>query len=130
MATPQENLEYFEQFAHLFRGKDIRVSKTLVDQPVYTEVYKIEEVTPDRAMEWIATAWQRYKSGRNFYPTELSKIRRYAEMMRTGEWRWTPDQDAICIKDGLVVDGRHRLHAILLSGKTVKCTVDYKTKKE
>jgi hypothetical protein len=96
----------------------------------YTETYEIMEVTPDQAMEWIAAAWQHYKSGRNFYPTQIEKIRRYASEMRSGEWQWRADGEAICLKDGVIAEGRHRLHAILLSGKTVKCTVKHKNLKK
>ena len=80
-------------------------------------------VTPDLAMEWIAFAWTKYGNGRNFYPTDLAKIRQYAEDMEDGRWKWSEDQPAIHLHDGLVADGRHRLHAILLSHKSVKCNV-------
>lgn len=92
----------------------------------YSESISTVDVTPDMAMEWIAAAWAKYPNGRNFYPTQLSKIRQYAESMATGQWEWTPEQPPVVIQDGLVVDGRHRLHAILLSHQTVKCNLKTK----
>lgn len=87
---------------------------------------EVVDVTPDQAMEWIAFAWTKYGSGRNFYPTDLAKIRRYAAQMTSGEWKWSLDQEAINLDDGLITNGRHRLHAILLAHETVPCTVVHK----
>jgi len=96
----------------------------------YHEVTSVEEITPLKAMELIAACWERYESGRNFYPTKIEKIKRYAEAMQNGEWEYRPDGDPICITDGLVTGGRHRLHAVLLSNKTIKANVKRKTTKE
>jgi hypothetical protein len=89
-----------------------------------------EDVTPQRAMELIAGCWEQYSNGRNFYPTKLDKIMRYARAMESGQWVYDPESDPICITDGLVTGGRHRLHAVLLSHHTIKANVQYKTKKE
>jgi hypothetical protein len=92
--------------------------------PEYITTYSTEEVTPDLAMEWIAASWG--KNGRNFVPTQIDKIRKYAELMRAGEWVFEPERDAIVFKNGVVCDGRHRLHAVLLSGCTIKCVIKRK----
>lgn len=86
------------------------------------------DVTPRLAMTWIAFAWTKYGNGRNFYPTQLDKIESYAEDMLDGRWQWSPTQDSINLDDGLVTNGRHRLHAILLSGRTIKCNVVFRDK--
>jgi hypothetical protein len=104
----------------------IRLPGPLVE---YDEVTTVEEITPLVAMELIAACWERYQSGRNFYPTKIEKIKRYAEDMLEGRWEYRPDGDPIVLKDGLVCGGRHRLHAILLSGKSIKTNVKRKTTK-
>ena len=96
----------------------------------YAERNAAEDITPRRAMELIAACWERYENGRNFYPTKLSKILTYAEHMTNGTWEWRETSDPICITDGLVTGGRHRLHAILLSNTTHKFNVRYRTIKD
>lgn len=96
----------------------------------YTEESSAEEVSPETAMEWIAATWERYQSGRNFYPTKLEKIKRYAEAMRNGEWEYRADGDPITLTDGIITGGRHRLHAVLLSGQTIRANISRKTTKE
>jgi hypothetical protein len=97
----------------------------------YDEETRVEEITPLRAMELIAACWERYENGRNFYPTKIDKIKRYADEMLAGTWEYRPDGDPIVVTDGLITGGRHRLHAVLLSNKTIKANVKYKqTKKE
>jgi hypothetical protein len=105
----------------------IRLPGPLVE---YNEVDTVEEITPLVAMELIAACWEQYQSGRNFYPTKIEKIKRYAEDMLEGRWEYRSDGDPIVIKDGLVCGGRHRLHAVLLSGKSIKANVKRKTQKD
>jgi hypothetical protein len=96
----------------------------------YDEVDSVENITPRVAMELIAACWERYENGRNFYPTKLYKIVGYADAMAQGNWQWREDSDPICITDGLVTGGRHRLHAVLLSSTTQRFNVKRKTTKE
>jgi hypothetical protein len=96
----------------------------------YTATKEVMEVTPLQAMTWIAETWQRYPNGRNFYPTKIEKIKRYAEDMRSGKWEYRPDGDPIVVTDGMITGGRHRLHAILLSGQTIKANILTKTRKD
>ena len=90
----------------------------------------VEDITPQRAMELIAACWEQYSNGRNFYPTRLDKIVRYARAMESGQWVYDATGDPISVTDGLVTGGRHRLHAILLSHHTIRANVQYKTTKE
>ena len=100
------------------------------DSPQYDEYTSHEDITPLKAMEWLVATWQRYPNGRNFYPTRLEKIVRYAEEMRQGEWEYREDSDPIVLTDGMVTGGRHRLHAILLSGQTIHSNVKIKELKD
>ena len=83
----------------------------------FDEWESIEEVTPDTAMAWIAASWG--KNGRQFYPTQLEKIQRYAKLMRENKWEHDIQHSRIELKDGVVTGGKHRLHAVLLSGKSI-----------
>jgi hypothetical protein len=96
----------------------------------YDESTSVEEITPLVAMELIAACWERYQSGRNFYPTKIEKIKRYAEEMQAGTWEYRPEGDPITLTDGLITGGRHRLHAVLLSNTTQKFNVKRKITKE
>jgi hypothetical protein len=98
--------------------------------PGYLETDSVEEITPLQAMTWIAATWAKYPDARNFYPTKLEKIISYAREMEQGAWEFRPEGDPICITDGIVTGGRHRLHAILLSHRTIKSNIKYKTTKE
>lgn len=93
----------------------------------YTEETSVEEVTPLQAMTWIANCWEHYSNGRNFYPTKLDKIIRYAKAMEAGEWVFKEDSDPITLTDGMITGGRHRLHAILLSHRPIVAKVKRKT---
>jgi hypothetical protein len=48
-----------------------------------------------------------------------SRVAQYAKDMMIGRWQATPTAGIAIGVDGLVIDGRHRLHAIVKSGKTV-----------
>jgi hypothetical protein len=95
----------------------------------YDESTQVEEITPLKAMELIVACWERYENGRNFYPTKLEKIMRYATDMNEGRWEYRSEGDPISITDGLVTGGRHRLHAVLLSNTTQRFNVKRKVSK-
>lgn len=117
--------ELVERFAS--PGRRIWFAKTADEMPPPpVETVEVIDVTPEMAMEWIAFAWTKYGSGRNFYPTELDKIKRYAKLMEGGKWEL--GEGTITLDDGLITDGRHRCHAILLSHCTVKCTIVRRTR--
>lgn len=52
-------------------------------------------------------------------PIRKSKVAEYADDMLKGNWRYTGDSIKIS-RDGELLDGQHRLKAILISGKTVE----------
>lgn len=92
----------------------------------FDEEWRMEQVTPDKAIGWIASAWGH--NGRNFYPTKVEKIRQYADLMRKGEWKFHPSA-RIEILDGKLAGGKHRCHAVLLSGVTIQSFVFYKNRR-
>ncbi|MCI0565370.1 MAG: hypothetical protein MN733_43450 [Nitrososphaera sp.] len=96
----------------------------------YDERTERELVTPMRAMQLIAATWDRYPDARNFYPTKIEKIVKYGQDMEAGKWEYRPDGDPIVITDGIVTGGRHRLHAVLLSHKSIESNIKYKNTKE
>ena len=58
-----------------------------------------------------------------------SKVRQYASDMRAG--RWTHSADMICFSpDGLLLNGQHRLHAVVVSGCTITFAVQRNTPHE
>lgn len=99
-------------------------------RPEFTEEIVTEDVTPERAMRWIAATWVKYQNGRNFYPTQIDKIIDYAHLMERDMWTCDPADDPIDITNGTITGGRHRLHALLLSHTTQIFRVRYRTTKE
>lgn len=52
----------------------------------------------------------------------MKRVEEYADEMSGGHWRYTHQGIAID-KNGVIVDGQHRLHAIILSGSTIDINV-------
>jgi hypothetical protein len=73
------------------------------------------EIAPSVAQ----TLLSRNRNNRNI---RRNAIIRYAEMMTAGEWLLTGDAVRVC-SDGDLIDGQHRLHAVVESGKTVEMIV-------
>lgn len=90
---------------------------------MYEDQCEARDVGPDQAMAWLAATWAKYENGRNFYPTKLEKIQKYALLMQRDMWTYDPAGASIDITDGIVTGGRHRLHAILLSHTTQRFNV-------
>lgn len=68
-------------------------------------------ITPDTARHWLASNHVNRKL-RQF------KVAQYARDIEAG--RWTLNADAICFSpDGMLLNGQHRLNAIIRSGRTV-----------
>lgn len=74
-------------------------------------VYVWQEITPDDAAEWLA------KNAIN-RPVRRSAVIQYAADMAAGDWR---EADAPITRraDGVLLDGQHRLSAIIASGVTI-----------
>lgn len=75
--------------------------------------HKVEvvEVTPELAAEWLKKNTDNYRS------LKSAKSRRYARDMKNGRWRNTGDPIRFG-EDGTLVDGQHRLQALIEAGKT------------
>lgn len=77
--------------------------------------YRLVDVTPDLAEKWL---------GQNTHNRHLrdQAILAYARDMEAGNW--TENGEALKFaKDGTLLDGQHRLHALVLSGMTIKMLV-------
>lgn len=77
---------------------------------------KLESVTPERAQELLA------KNVANNRAIVASRVEMYAEMMRDGTFLPTPEGIMVDV-EGRLIDGQHRLSAVILSGRTVKMHV-------
>jgi hypothetical protein len=80
-------------------------------------------VTPAMANEWISQNNTNYR-----FPNEKT-IDGLARAMSAGEWKLTP-QGISLDPDGLVIDGQHRLMAIIKSGVSVQMFVAFNVPKE
>lgn len=79
-------------------------------------------VTPDMAERWLKTNTVN-RSVRE------AKVRQYASDMIAG--RWTHSADMICFSpDGLLLNGQHRLHAVVRSGCTITFAIQRNTPHE
>lgn len=77
---------------------------------------EIMTVTPATAKAWLEATTFRNRN------ITRAAVKRYANDMRTG--RWELNGESIVIDDnGNVVDGQHRLHAIIESGVSIKTVV-------
>ena len=87
-----------------------------------TNNIKITNVTPELAEQWLA---------KNTHNRNLRKpvVNAYASDMANGDWSWNGEAVKFA-KDGTLVDGQHRLSAIVQSGVTVKMLVIRGVEKE
>ena len=76
---------------------------------------QIMTVTPDLAEQWL-------KANTSNRKPRKDAIRRYARDMAAGRWLFNP-QPVSFGTDGTIIDGQHRLMAIVSSGATVTLTV-------
>ena len=77
---------------------------------------KLEQITPDVAKTWLEKNTGNY---RNLNP---QRIVRYASEMFNGNWDFNGETIKFD-RSGKLVDGQHRLHAIVRSGATVPALV-------
>jgi hypothetical protein len=79
-----------------------------------TNVYEVS-VTPETASNWL-------EGQAATRPLSQRKIQRLAAQMKSGNWTATPC--AVWVnEDGRILDGIHRLYAVVLSGQTVPMCV-------
>lgn len=74
----------------------------------------IENVTPATAEQWLA------RNTRN-RPIRLSHVNFLSAEMTAG--RWKVNGDTICFSKDALIDGQHRLHAVIASGKSITTVV-------
>lgn len=78
---------------------------------------KILNITPDDARKYLANMV-------NNRPLSLLSVKTYAAEMTAGRWAVT-GQGVIFDEKGRLLDGQHRLHAVIKSGKTIPITATY-----
>ena len=84
-------------------------------------VAKATLITPSLAQNMLETSARTGFMNRNI---SQQTVRIYAEQMKRGEWILS--NDMICIdNEGAVINGQHRLHAVILSGCSVLIFVFY-----
>lgn len=85
---------------------------------------RIEEmvVTPDQARDWL------HMNGRNRV-LRRTLVRQLEAAIRRGEWKMTHQPIALD-REGVLLDGQHRLHAILLSGVACRSLVAFDAERE
>lgn len=76
----------------------------------------MEDVTP-------ATARALLKKNPRNRDLSASKVSHFASMMRDGGWRSDNGETIIVAKGGVLLDGQHRLAAVVKSGQTVRLLV-------
>lgn len=85
---------------------------------------EVETVTPAMAEAWLASA-----AGLPQRHLTPGRVRQFASAMTRGQWRVTHQGIAID-PDGVLIDGQHRLSAVVLSGVTVQMMVAYDVPRE
>jgi len=80
----------------------------------YTNVYTVD-VTPELAKLWLAV-------GRFNRRVNYSAVAKYVRQIDAGLWRCT-HQGIAFTREGILIDGQHRLLAVVKTGKTVQMIV-------
>lgn len=100
------------------RGKsreNQRIVEPLATQKNEELTIQIMEITPDIAKKWL-------EGHENVREVSWHRVEAFANDMRDGRWQLT--HQGICFNaNGDLIDGQHRLHAIVRSGKTVRMMV-------
>ena len=79
---------------------------------------KVMTITPAEATLWLDT-----KNSRN-RPVSLSTVQRYAQEIKAGRWTMN-GQPIIFGKDGQLLNGQHRLKAVVAANKQIETLVVY-----
>ena len=79
---------------------------------------KVTTITPEMAREWLK------KNMHNNRPVLKATVHNYARQMRCGTWNLT-HQGIAFDQNGELVDGQHRLSAIIEANVPVKMNVTY-----
>lgn len=87
-----------------------------VDDLEYDLTVTLEEITPRKASDYLKANFTGNRKRSNV------RVRRYANVMRRGHWRVT--HEGIAFDDaGYLIDGQHRLQAVVESGESIQCLV-------
>lgn len=84
---------------------------------------KVVTITPEMAREWLTRNMQGNR------PVLKTTVHNYARQMKAGTWNLT-HQGIAFDEDGVLVDGQHRLHAIIEANVPVKMNVTYNVHRE
>ena len=87
----------------------------MTDRPKSEDNSWIEDITPEQAKAYLT-------KNRKNRPVQPATVDRFAEQMKAGQWLCT-HQGIAFDEDGFLVDGQHRLHAIVKSGCTIRMRV-------
>ena len=68
-------------------------------------------VTPEQAQEWLEHNYERQRGIRK------TVVRQYARDMESGNWNEDVEQPIVITKDGTLIDGQHRLAALVETGR-------------
>ena len=79
------------------------------------ETFEIKNVTPALAASWLGTMRRNRK-------LSAPRVKRYAQAMKDGLWKLN-GQNIIFDKDGVLIDGQHRLQAVLVADCDVQMGV-------
>ena len=85
-------------------------------------IAKLVSVTPDYA----ATLLEKNTTNRNI--SQIT-VKRYAQAMASGEWMQN-GQTITIAEDGTILDGQHRLWAVIESGITITFLIVFNVKKD
>jgi len=77
---------------------------------------KIETITPELAEQWLAL------NTNNFRAIDIRRVSFYAETMKRGQWQLN-GETIIFRGDGTLVNGQHRLDAVVKSGTAIESFV-------
>jgi hypothetical protein len=83
----------------------------------YSEIFSIN---PDDAIAILARA-----EGRNFRELNKHVVACYARQMREGQWHTNSGAPIVFAPDGVLTDGQHRLHALILAGITLTLDIRF-----
>lgn len=78
---------------------------------------EVVEITPELAREWL----RKVKRNRN---VTKSVVKKYAKDMSNGDWILTGESLKFSI-DGFLIDGQHRLEAVIEADTTILCCVTW-----
>lgn len=71
---------------------------------------QVEQITPKIAAEWLLLF-----ANRNNQRLDDAKIRKYCAIMASGKWELRRDSRIVFSVGQTLLDGHHRLHAVVLS---------------